>query len=134
MPVFLLRISPGMLKAGEASELIDLNDESLDTLTPLNSTKSDEIDQIKGASNTETKQPEHSNLLNEEIDTRNLPASPPFTKVSSIKMYKSPIKTSTSTSVAVNKQVKSTPLSKSNWKDPTKSFLPRIIKKRHNKP
>ena len=125
-----------MLK--EADELIDLNDDSLDNLITFNNAgtttnQQTSVETIK--SPDQELKVEINGFLNEEIDTRNLPASPPFTKVSSIKMYKTPMKTEGSG----YKPNKSTPLikvrgaiaGKPDWKDPTKSFLPRIIKKRH---
>lgn len=119
---------------GGGEDLINLADCVDDFFT---NKPSDDIKDEKTLENIEKAQVIET-ILNEEIDTQNLPASPPFTKVSSIKMF--------SKTEIISKKP-STPLrpkhekySESNdtkenrtatlaRKDCTKSFLPRIKKR-----
>ena len=82
-------------------------------------------------------------ILNEEIDTQNLPASPPFTKISAIKIYSTSALNDSVVSAAVadegrneneneNGILNKTEItSKLARKDHTRSFLPRV--KKHQK-
>ena len=121
-----------MLKREETG-LIDLLDDSVDdffTIKPSNLSNST-IEQVNFSLKLKT---QNDTILNEEIVTQHLPASPPFTKVSTIKMYnnKTPLK-NTKTVSPSNKSTltKSTaiPLSNLGRKDHTKSYLPRIKKR-----
>ena len=112
-------------------ELINLDnlDDSVDDFLSNKSNNfieiSDEKEQVKCDKSHQTS----DTILNEEIDTQNLPASPPFTKVSAIKMFSAPLKKPTNPprpKEATEEENKTVTLAR---KDHSKSFLPRIKKR-----
>lgn len=124
-----------MLKCETNEEFINLDilDDSVDNflsnkLNNLTETKDKEQETLDKSLKTS------DTILNEEIDTQNLPASPPFTKVSAIKMFSAPLK-KPSTPLRPRKQLEMTYEKTENKtvtlarKDHTKSFLPRIKKR-----
>ena len=117
---------------GSNEEFINLNDDSLDNFTTLRPQNDAKVSDKTTGQILPTSTASLSDLLKEEIDTRNLPASPPFTKVSSIKMYKTtPLKPGKTEIVELKPvKTKESNLPLKRAKDSTKSFLPRIVKKR----
>lgn len=71
-------------------------------------------------------------ILSEELDVQNLPASPPFTKVSSIKMFKSNVKSknqSTPLRLSATKVVKPDVNKIKSSDEVPRSLLPRMKKR-----
>jgi hypothetical protein len=125
-----------MLKCEGNEEFINLDnlDDSVDDFL---SNKLNNLTEIKEKvfEIREKSQQINDTILNEEIDTQNLPASPPFTKISAIKMFSAPTKNS-STPLRLKKQESETASEENEnktailaRKDHTKSFLPRIKKR-----
>ena len=109
-----------------SSDLIDLNDSIDDLFTPID---------IKLFVNPSTILPIDaaiSKIQNEELNILNMPESPPFTKVSSIKMYN----TITEDRKSKSPSVKPPPLNNSpliteiHAKRPFKSHLPIRVKRK----
>lgn len=125
-----------MLKREE--DLINLNE--VDNFFEPNSKvlKNDLADTVEPIADTPTVISTDSyTILNEQLQEVSqiglLPASPPFTKISSIKMYKKVVERSslsTATTKTLKSPKKSLNLREQIRRDPTKSYLPRIIKKR----
>lgn len=129
-----------MLKCEANDELINL-DTLDDSSNDFFSNKPNPIE-LKEEKLTESSENQKTidTILNEEIDTQNLPASPPFTKISSIKMFSNsekmpatPLrpKESDTKIFSENDNVsktenKTAALARKNH---TKSFLPRIKKR-----
>lgn len=125
-----------MLKCETNEEFINLDnlDDSVDDFL---SNKTNNLSETKEKEQETLDKSQQSNdtILNEEIDTQNLPASPPFTKVSTIKMFSAPLKKPATplrprkleiTQENVKAENKTVTLAR---KDHTKSFLPRIKKR-----
>lgn len=119
---------PIMLNSEELINLNELDDFLLakPAQTDFSNDRNPEISANPDLNNT---------ILNEELGLNGLPASPPFTKVSSIKMYKStPLKPRVNpplTSDRVSTETRAAAAVKINKSDrnQTKSFLPRIKKR-----
>lgn len=136
-----------MLKGGGNEELINLDnlDDSVagflsNSHEPINFIEHCEKEYLKIDLSNQTQT--NDTILNEEIDTQNLPASPPFTKVSAIKMFSTPAKKPMTPLRPRPKKeeindfkAKANVVSKENntvilaRKDYTKSFLPKIKKR-----
>lgn len=128
-----------MLKCETNEEFINLDnlDDSVDDflsnktniLTETKEKEQETLDKSKQSNDT---------ILNEEIHTLNLPASPPFTKVSAIKMFSAPLKKPSTPLRPRKPEINQENVKAENKtvilarKDHTKSFLPRI-KKRQKK-
>lgn len=123
-----------MLKREEL-DLINLNEE-IDNFFESKPQKETENNPTDAVSTENSTKIDSYTILNEQLKVPEqislLPASPPFTKVSSIKMYKKVEKSNLSTNqkspkkIIPNLNLKETGLKR----DPTKSYLPRIIKRR----
>lgn len=117
-----------MLKCQTGEDLINLEDCNDDFFANKpKRAKDEERNEIK------EKEKVNETILNEEIDTQNLPASPPFTKVSAIKMFSTPV-TLKKVATPLRPKLKSSDLLENKTaalarKDCTKSFLPRIKKR-----
>lgn len=128
-----------MLKCETNEEFINLDnlDDSVDDflsnktniLTETKEKEQETLDKSKQSNDT---------ILNEEIHTQNLPSSPPFTKVSAIKMFSTPLKKPSTPLRPRKSEINQENVKAENKtvilarKDHTKSFLPRI-KKRQKK-